>query len=161
MRPLDVRIVVDLDALRRRVQREYGRDAFQQRALAGAFGQAADRVARAHSVAPRRQSRVSRREPARRFRPCVPPRMPSASASSARSGNFFADENQRWRRTRVVELADKGCQQFAAFDLGRMARKERPVAPVLAGAEKEHLDAGLRAFTVQRKHVGFRESSPD
>src|SRR5262249_53289861 len=32
------------------------------------------------------------------------------------------------------------------------------VAPVLAGAEEEHLHAGMRALTVEREHIGLREA---
>src|SRR5262249_28810565 len=38
-----------------------------------------------------------------------------------------------------------------------MARKERPVAPILVGAEEEHLHAGVRALAVQREYVGLGE----
>ena len=38
-----------------------------------------------------------------------------------------------------------------------MSGKIRPVAPVLSGAKKEHLDASLAALAEGGKHVGFRE----
>src|SRR5258708_13063272 len=39
-----------------------------------------------------------------------------------------------------------------------MAREIGLVAPVLPGAEEDHLNAGLAAFPVQREHVGFGET---
>ena len=41
------------------------------------------------------------------------------------------------------------------------AREVGAVAPVLAGAEEEHLDAGLAALGVQGEDVGLVHASPD
>src|SRR5215470_15783592 len=38
-----------------------------------------------------------------------------------------------------------------------MAREIRPVPPVLAGAEEEHLDTRLAAFAVRREYISLRE----
>ena len=71
---------------------------------------------------------------------------------------LFAQQDERGRRARVVELGQKRGEQLAILDIRRVAREERPVAPVLPGAEEEHLNAGLRAFPVQREHIGLGEA---
>ena len=55
----------------------------------------------------------------------------------------------------VVELSDEAIQNL--LDRQRLVglRVVRPVAPVLAGAEEEHLDAGVSAVLVGGKDIGL------
>ncbi|MEY9407157.1 hypothetical protein ABH989_001623 [Bradyrhizobium ottawaense] len=63
------------------------------------------------------------------------------------------------RRLVVVELGEEGAEHlFGGVRLLR-ARKIGPVAPVLAGAEEEHLDAGEAALLMDGEHVGFLDGA--
>src|SRR5581483_12203027 len=55
---------------------------------------------------------------------------------------FMRDENESGRRLVVIELRKKGTEDFCGADAAVGFRKVAAVAPVLRGAEKEHLDAG-------------------
>ena len=54
----------------------------------------------------------------------------------------------------VIELADKRSQHLLDGELAVVARKIRPIAPVLTPAKEENLHAGLPAGLVRGNHVG-------
>ena len=70
-------------------------------------------------------------------------------------GDIVAGEDQAGRLPRLVELADEGGHDFRVFVGAVDAREVGAVAPVLPGAEEEHLDTGIAAFLMDREHVGF------
>ena len=72
-------------------------------------------------------------------------------------GNRLRQQDQLRRRPFVVELTDKGFQHFAGGKLARLAREERAVAPILSGAEEEHLHASLAALAEGREKIGFHK----
>ena len=90
----------------------------------------------------------------------MPARKDSASASSAFSG-ISSDSSNLRRGALVIELADEGFQHFRQLHVGGMAGEIGPVAPILSGAEKEHLDAGVAAFAVGGEQIGFVEGGRD
>src|ERR1700736_611135 len=53
----------------------------------------------------------------------------------------------------VVELGDERAEHVLRSERTVGAGEIRAVAPVLAGAEEEHLDAGEAALLMQREHV--------
>ncbi|MHC2575733.1 hypothetical protein ACVMHR_000472 [Bradyrhizobium diazoefficiens] len=59
------------------------------------------------------------------------------------------------RRLVVVELGEEGAEHFFGRKGLLRAREIGAVAPVLAGAEEEHLDAGEAALLVDGEHVGL------
>jgi hypothetical protein len=59
------------------------------------------------------------------------------------------------RRLVVVELREEGAQHFFRRERLLRAREIGAVAPVLPGAEEEHLDTGVAALLVDREHVGL------
>jgi hypothetical protein len=65
------------------------------------------------------------------------------------------EQDQPWRRLVVVELCEEGGQHFLRREGLFRAREIGAVAPVLAGAEEEHFDAGIAALLVDGEHVGF------
>ncbi len=88
-----------------------------------------------------------------------PARMVSASASQLAIGDIDAEEDLLRRRLVVVELRQEGIQD-AIHGLGLVVLGEiGAVAPVLAGAEKEHLHAGLPAIRIQRDDIGLFDGS--
>ena len=65
-------------------------------------------------------------------------------------------QQQRARhRLVVVELGEEGAQHLARLQRRIGLREICAVAPVLAGAEEEHLDAGLPTFLVDGEDVGL------
>ncbi len=55
----------------------------------------------------------------------------------------------------VVELRQEGAQHLGGVERGVRLREVGAVAPVLAGAEEEHLDAALAALLVDGEDVGL------
>jgi hypothetical protein len=68
---------------------------------------------------------------------------------------IVGDQDHPRRRLVVVELSDEGAKDLA----GRQRRvglgEIGAVAPVLPGAEEEHLDAGHAGIMMDGKHIGF------
>jgi len=64
-------------------------------------------------------------------------------------------QDQLRRRLVVVELREERAQHLAGLEALVGARKVRAVAPVLPGAEEEHLDAGLSALLMDGEDVGL------
>jgi len=56
-------------------------------------------------------------------------------------------------------LPDKGLHHFRQFHVEGHAREIGPVAPILSGAKKEHLDADLATFGMGGEQIGFVEGS--
>ena len=77
------------------------------------------------------------------------------------AGQFFGGQDQLGRGAFVIELADKALQHLRQRQVAGVARKIGPVAPVLAGAEEEHLDAGMAAFAIGGEQIGFLEGGRD
>src|SRR6185437_8729123 len=71
--------------------------------------------------------------------------------------NRLGKKNERWSGALVIELADKCFEHFARRHLARMTREIRLVAPVLAGPEEKHLDAGLAALIERGEDIGIGE----
>src|SRR5262245_58350670 len=68
---------------------------------------------------------------------------------------LMRDQNQPWTGLVVVELGKKGRQNLPRRDGAIGLRKICAIAPVLAGAEEEHLHTGEAALLMQREDVGF------
>src|SRR5579862_5996892 len=73
--------------------------------------------------------------------------------------NRVRDQDETRRRLVVVELREERGQNFARAKRAVGPRKIRAVAPVLAGAEKEHLDAAKAALLMQGEHVRLRDAA--
>src|SRR5439155_26919026 len=71
------------------------------------------------------------------------------------SDQLMTEQNKRRLSAVVVELADKGGQHFLDRELAVVAREISSVAPVLAAAKEENLDAGLPACLIRRNDVGI------
>jgi hypothetical protein len=69
--------------------------------------------------------------------------------------DLMRQQDELWRRLVVVELGEERGQHFLRGERLLRAREIGAVAPVLAGAEEEHLDTGIAAFLVDGEHVGF------
>ena len=82
----------------------------------------------------------------------------SAAASSSISSTVSDKQDLPRHRLVVVELRQKGVQHLGARKLRIGLREIGAVAPVLAGAEEEHLDAGNAALVVDREDVGFLDT---
>ena len=83
----------------------------------------------------------------------------SASASSAAVLDLVRDQDQARRRLVVVELRQERRQHFARPERAVGLGKIGAVAPVLPGAEEEHLDAGEAALLVHGKDVGLLDAA--
>jgi hypothetical protein len=59
------------------------------------------------------------------------------------------------RRLVVVELREERAQHLFRREGFLRAREIGAVAPVLPGAEEEHLDAGIAALLMDGEHVGL------
>ncbi len=69
--------------------------------------------------------------------------------------DLVRQQDQFRRRLVVVELRQERGQHFFRRERFLRAREIGAVAPVLAGAEEEHLDAGIAALLMDGEHVGF------
>ena len=72
-------------------------------------------------------------------------------------GDGVGEQDQRRGGALVIELADKGLQNFAVRQIGGLARKIWLVAPVLSGAEEEHLNANIAALAINGEQIGLDE----
>ena len=152
----DVAVVVHLDPSRRAVEAEGLRHPFEQPALGGAFRKATrQRLARV------RQRVVDELALGAAGGPGEVD--PAAGAHRERLDQYRAFRRQvahqhRGRRDLVgVELAEEGLHHLDRAEFRRMGREVGAVAEVLAGAEEEHLDAGLVRLLVCRDDVGIAE----
>src|SRR5207248_9262710 len=68
--------------------------------------------------------------------------------------DLVRQEDATRRRLIVIELRQKRAEHFARFERAVRAREVGAVAPVLTGAEEEHLDARISALLVHGEHVG-------
>src|SRR5262249_22608541 len=73
--------------------------------------------------------------------------------------NVMRDEHAARRRLVVVELREKRAEHLAGAERSVGLGKIRAVAPVLAGAEEEHLDAVEPAVLVRREHVRLLDAA--
>jgi hypothetical protein len=78
----------------------------------------------------------------------------SASSSNSRLGTSWEQHEPRHGLV-VVELGDEAFKHLLDAERAVGPRKIRAVAPVLPGAEEEHLDAGLPALLVGSEYVGL------
>ena len=83
----------------------------------------------------------------------------SASASSARSSISCDDQDQARTRLVVIELGEERGQNLGGRQRFVGPRKIGTVAPVLPGAEEEHLDAGEAALLMQGKDVRLLDAA--
>ena len=71
------------------------------------------------------------------------------------AGHFFADQNQRRCGPVVIELTDKGLQDFSRTTVAVMAWEVSLIAKVLSGAEKENLNARSPALIGNGNDIGL------
>src|SRR5690242_3668754 len=154
---LDMAVVVDLDAIERPVQTECLGDAVEQLPLRRAFGEpAAERLARGQHDAVDEPLLVA----ALRNRELdAPTPQGQRLFDKLLLNERMAQQHDRRFRLVVVELADKRGQHLLDRELSVMPRKIGAVAPVLAAAEKEHLDAGLTAGLIGRDDIGIDDAA--
>src|SRR5690242_17768434 len=69
------------------------------------------------------------------------------------------DQNKAGRRPVVVELSHERRQHLACGERAVRFGKIGAIAPVLAGAEEEHLDTGESALLIQREYIGFLDAA--
>ena len=69
--------------------------------------------------------------------------------------DLVGEQDQLRRRLVVVELGEEGAEHLAGLERLVGAREIGAVAPVLPGAEEEHLDAGLAALLMDGEDVGL------
>ncbi len=139
-----------------RRQRQRRRDAVEQLALRGALGQAPPQ-----GLAGRRGDAVDQLLLVAALRH----REPDAAAAQRQRlrdqvllDQLVAQQHQRRLRPVVVELADERGQHLVGGKLAVMAREIGAVAPIVAAAEEEHLDAGLAAGLMGRDHIGIDDA---
>src|SRR5471032_1393611 len=68
---------------------------------------------------------------------------------------FVRHQHQPRRRLVVVELRHERAEHLGRAEGAISFREISAVAPILSGAEKEHLDAIVAAGLMQREYVGF------
>src|SRR5260221_9800382 len=154
---LDVAVVVDLDAARRRLEAERGGDPFEQLALRGALRDAtAERLARVvEGVAEKTRALAALGHQQRDL---------ALGADGQRLGDQLglgerlAEQDQGRRRLVVVELADEGGEHLLDRQLPVVAGEIGTIAPILPTAEEEYLDRGLAAGLVGGDDVGVGDA---
>ena len=147
-------VVVDLDALRHLPQRERGGHPFQQPALRRRVGElAAKRLAR---VGQRMRDQFLFLAALRhRDFDFVAGLHAKGVGKQCRFLDLMRQQDEFRRRLVVVELREERGQHFLRRERLLRAREIGAVAPVLAGAEEEHFDAGIAALLMDGEHVGF------
>ncbi len=149
-----VRVVVDLDAYRRRLESEDLGHALQQFRLRRLFG---------HAPAERRLGVVQGvLDDVGLFTALRPVNHHLAIGAQRQSlahqlgvGQVVRDKDQFRRRPVLVELPQKGIEDRPLVVLGIDAREIGAVAPVLAGAIKHALHAGITALGKDGEDVGL------
>src|SRR2546430_17252728 len=71
----------------------------------------------------------------------------------------MGNEDAAWARLVVVELRQEGAQNLPRTQRAVGLREIGAVAPVLAGAEEEHLHAKEAAVLMYGKHVGLLDAA--
>ena len=147
-----MRVVVDLDAARHACEPEGLRQPLEKPRLRGCLRQpASERFAR---VLGRVVGEVLLFAPLRHAHRHP---VPGLGAQRLRQQRLFLDrmrqEHRAWHRLVVVELRQERAQHLRRLERGIGLREIGAVAPVLAGAEEEHLDAVLPALLVDREDV--------
>ena len=156
MRALDVGIVIDLDAARGSFQGEHIGDAFQQLGLGAVLCHtAAQLFARIgqgalHDVALFAALGHGDLD-------LLLGAGTECFGQQNAAGQFLAGQDQARRGALVVELADKTFQHFGQRQVAVVTREVGPVAPILSGAEEEHLYASLASFCMSSEQVGLVE----
>ncbi|EKE43377.1 hypothetical protein OCGS_2569 [Oceaniovalibus guishaninsula JLT2003] len=154
IRALDVAVVVNLDPLRRRVQIEGFGQSGQQTGLGRGFAHPA-RQAFA-GVAQGTGHEILLFAPLGHKDLDAPPRLFRQRVLHQVAILDLVGQQQHARRfAGVVELADETGHHLGRVGAAAGARIIIAVAPVLVGADEEHLHAGLPALHMQRDHVGF------
>src|SRR3954447_22934004 len=69
--------------------------------------------------------------------------------------DLMREEDAARRRLVLIELREKCAEHFARLERAVGTRKIGTVAPVLPGAEEEHLDARISRLLVHGEHVGL------
>jgi len=69
--------------------------------------------------------------------------------------DIVREQHEPRRRPLQIELREKGVEHRRGAEAAVGAREIGAVAPVLVGAEEEHLDAELPRFLGDREHVGL------
>ncbi len=151
-------VVVDLDPLRRVGKAEALGEADEQRLLRSGFGE----------LAPQRLAGVDKRVvdevlllAALRHgdRDAVAGLLRQRSLEQGPLLDLVREQDQPRYRLVVVELGEEGAEHRARLEVAVGARIVGAVAPVLAGAEEEHLDAGGAALLVDGEDVGLVDAA--
>ena len=149
-------VVIDLDALRRRVEAEGVRDAREQLLLRRALGELArQRLARIDQGVLDELALVAALR--RRELDPAPGMGRERLDQQIVVGRHVAREDAGRDRLVVVELADEGGEHVLDAELPVVAREIGAVAPVLAAAEEEHLDRGVAAGLVRGDDIGIAQ----
>ena len=150
-------VVIDLDALGRPVETEGRGHAFEQAPLRGAFRQAPAKGRL--GVRQRGGEKAALGPPLRQAEPHLAPRPKGQRLGDQRLvGDPVAQQDQRRRRMRGVELPQERLQHLGGFEVRGMAWEVGAVAEVLAGPEEEHLDAALPRLAIGGDDVGLAEA---
>src|SRR5262249_12907976 len=153
---LDVAVVVDLDPVERRLKPEGGGDSVEQLTLRGALGQpSAERLSRRRGDAVDQLLFVAalrhrQRDPAAAQRQRL--------LHQSLLDQAMAEQQQRRLWPIVIELTDKAGQHLFDAELAVVAREVGAVAPIVATAEKEYLDAGMPSGLIGRDDIGVDDA---
>ena len=151
---LDVRVVVDLDPLRRCLQPEGFAQTGQQFGLRRAFrhpaGQRLPRVAQGARDKFRLLAALGHED-----LDLAPGLLAQRLGHQVGVLDGIRQDHLTRRLLVVVELAEEGLQHFCRRNLGAGAGIVIAVAPVLVGADEEDLHAGLPALHVERHDIGL------
>ena len=149
-------VVVDLDPLRRLGQLERVGDLAQVPALGRGLGEAAVQlllgVARGLADHPAPVAAL------RSFdRDLAPGALGKASQSRSASGSARSVQDQPRRRHLLVELDEEALQHLGFGHVVGVGREEAAMAPILAAADEEGLDAHRPALAGEREQIGVAE----
>ena len=147
-------VVVDLDAARRPRQTERLRHGAEQALLRRGVGELAGQgLAR---IGERVSDQFLALATLRRRDLDLAPRLRRQSVGEQRDVlEGVRDQHEPRRRLVVVELRDECAQHLARLERAIGLRNIGAVAPVLTGAEEEHLHAGVAAVLVHGEDVGL------
>ena len=73
--------------------------------------------------------------------------------------DVVGDEDQPRRRLVVIELREEGSEYLAGRNRPVGLGEISAIAPVLTGAEEEHLNAGKAALLVKSEDIGFLDAA--
>ena len=154
MRPLDVRVVVNLDPPGRGIQPEGVGQPGQKPCLGGAFGhpagQAFARIAQGVG------HQFGLLATSRHHQPHLAPGLLRKRLGQQLLILHPVAENHLPRRLPAgVELSDKGLHHLGRLHSGGDTGEIIAVAPVLVGTDEEHFHTGLSALDMQRDDIGL------